>query len=557
MEKRALFALLLSLIVLLFWEYFFGLVRGPEAPRQQETGTVAPGPADKQPKAPPADLPPPVAPNALPQERSLRLDQHFDKWTLDAPLYRAQILAPGARMNSFQLKDFRQEVALDSPPVEMITSQASGFLPFSVDLLHHKAWNLSTTLFASEAPPELLVSSPDSPQTVSLFHEVPNQLRLTKVFTFRPESYAADLEIQLKNLSQEQLTDQMGISFFFQPFSEAQGESSYNKSQLAASEKGSLKTFELSDLSKKETVLKAPVDWVGYGNNYFLQAFVPVEERGYEVVPRVLDAGKGLVQVVFMTEPFQLEAGQEKTIKMRLFLGPKELDYLKEAEPSLVDAVDFGWFSFLAVPALYVLKWFYKYLHNYGLAIILMTILIKIAFWPLTQKSFKSMQAMKKIQPKIAQVREKYKDDREKLNQELMALYKTYKVNPMGGCLPMVLQIPVFIALYRMLNTAVELRHEPFMLWINDLTAPDRLSIGIPIPYLGGIPVLTLLMGISMFVQQKMTPSSGDPRQEQVMLLMPVIFTVFFINFPSGLVLYWLVNNILSIVQQYWINRNT
>jgi YidC/Oxa1 family membrane protein insertase len=166
------------------------------------------------------------------------------------------------------------------------------------------------------------------------------------------------------------------------------------------------------------------------------------------------------------------------------------------------------------------------------------------------------MQDMKKIQPKIAQVREKYKDDKEKLNQELLNLYRTYKVNPLGGCLPMVLQIPVFFALYRMLNGAVELRHQPFILWINDLTAPDRLYIGFPIPYLGGIPVLTLLMGASMFIQQKMTPTGGDPRQEQMMLLMPVIFTVMFINFPSGLVLYWLVNNVLSIAQQYWINRN-
>jgi YidC/Oxa1 family membrane protein insertase len=136
-----------------------------------------------------------------------------------------------------------------------------------------------------------------------------------------------------------------------------------------------------------------------------------------------------------------------------------------------------------------------------------------------------------------------------------MQVYRTYKVNPLGGCLPMVLQIPVFFALYRMLNAAVDLRHKPFVFWINDLTAPDRLHIGVPIPYLGGIPVLTLLMGVSMFLQQKMTPTTGDPRQEKMMMLMPVIFTVFFINFPSGLVLYWLVNNVLSIIQQYWINR--
>jgi YidC/Oxa1 family membrane protein insertase len=557
MEKRALVALVLSLVVLLFWEYFFGLIRTKAPQHQQESGMVAPGPTETKPKAAPTDLPPAVAPDALPQERSLRLDQHYDKWTMDAPLYRSQILAPGARVNSFLLKGFRQDVTPDSPPVEMISSQGSGYLPLSVDLLHHKAWQLSTTPFSSQAPPESLLSPGDPPTTLTLLDEIPGQVKLTKVFTFRPESYAVDLEIRLRNVAQEPLADQMGVSFFFQPLSNAKDESSYNVSQLAAAEKGSLSTHALGDLEKKGLVLKPPLDWVGYGNNFFLQALVPMEERGFEVITRVVDASKGLLQVVYLTEPFQIESGQEKTLNLRLYLGPKELDYLKEAGHNLVEAVDYGWFSFLAKPALYVLKWVYKYVHNYGVAIILLTIFIKILFWPLTQKSFKSMQAMKKIQPKIAQVREKYKDDREKLNQELMALYKTYKVNPMGGCLPMVLQIPVFIALYRMLNTAVELRHEPFMLWINDLTAPDRLQIGINIPYLGGIPVLTILMGISMFAQQKMTPSSGDPRQEQIMLLMPLIFTVFFINFPAGLVLYWLVNNILSIVQQYWINRNT
>ena len=556
MEKRALIAFVLSLAVLLFWQYFFGLVRTPETPRQQESGVVAPSPAETQHKAPPADLPAPVAPDALPQG-SLRLDQHFDKWTLDGPLYRAQILAPGARIYSFQLKDFRQDVAADSPAMELIPSQASGYLPLSVDLLHHKAWQLSTTPFVSQSPSELLLSATEPLKTLSLFNEIPGQVRLTKVFTFRAEDFAVDLEIQLKNLAQEPLADQLGVSFFFQPLSGAKDESSYNTSLLTTSEKGSVNTANVSDLAKKETIWKAPVDWIGYGDNFFLQAFIPFEKSGYEVVPRVLDAAKGLVQVVYLTEPFQLEGGQEKSVKMRLFLGPKELDRLQQAAPNLVDAVDYGWFSFLAKPALYALKWLYKYIHNYGVAIIVLTILIKIVFWPLTQKSLKSMQAMKKIQPKIAQVREKYKDDREKLNQELMGLYKTYKVNPMGGCLPMVLQIPVFIALYRMLNSAVELRHEPFIWWMNDLTAPDRLHIGVPIPYLGGIPVLTLLMGISMFVQQKMTPSSGDPRQEQMMLLMPVVFTVFFINFPAGLVLYWLVNNILSIVQQYWINRSS
>jgi YidC/Oxa1 family membrane protein insertase len=262
------------------------------------------------------------------------------------------------------------------------------------------------------------------------------------------------------------------------------------------------------------------------------------------------------LQVVYLTEPFQIQSGQQKSFKLRLYLGPKELSQLNAAGYDLARAADYGWFDFLARPLLYVLKWFYKYTLNYGVAIILLTVVIKILFWPLTHKSYKSMQAMKKLQPKMAKLREKHKDNREKLNEEMMALYRAHKVNPLGGCLPMVLQIPVFFALYRMLYSSVDLLHQPFALWINDLTAPDRLDIGFQLPYLGaGLPVLTLLMGASMFIQQKMTPTTGDPRQEKMMLMMPVVFTVFFINFPSGLVLYWLVNNVLSIVQQYLINR--
>ena len=326
--------------------------------------------------------------------------------------------------------------------------------------------------------------------------------------------------------------------------------------------KGHLHYLQPKDIAKADSVPKAPYDWVGYENNYFIQAIIPYAADGYQVVPRVLDQEKGLIQTVYLTEPFELGQNETKSFKLRLYNGPKEIARLQQAGHDLTDAVDYGWFTFLAKPLLVVLRWFYSFTHNYGVAIILVTIIIKIVFWPLTQKSYTSMQKMKKIQPKIAQLREKFKDDREKMNQELMAVYKTYKVNPMGGCLPMVLQIPVFFAFYRMLNGAVELRHQPFWLWINDLTAPDRLHVGsfsIPIPFLGnldGIPVLTLLMGITMFLQQKMTPATGDPSQQKIMLIMPVMFTFMFINFPAGLVLYWFVNNLLSIAQQYWINRH-
>ena len=560
MEKRALIAFVLSMLVLFFWEYYFGIVKTPETPPQQQSEQTVPAPSTTQPQAPPPPAVQSIAPRMLPDERLTRLEKDYESWTADSPIYDMQVLAPGARMSSFILKKFRQQVAPDSPPMQMVPTQASGYLPLAVDLLFHKNWDLSTRPYTSDAPAKVSVPAEGEPRTLTFQTEIDEpsgHLRVTKILTLIPGTYLVDAEFRLKNLSKESLADQMGISFFFQPYSDIKTESSYNPSQFSYYQKGSVSALPLKELVKKpDTVLKPPMDWIGYENNYFLQAVIPLETSGYQVVPRVLDADKGLIQVVYLTDPFQIEPDQEKSFKMRLYVGAKELGQLNLAEHNLSGAVDYGWFTFLAKPLLYVLKWFYGFLGNYGWAIILLTVLIKIVFWPLTHKSYQSMQKMKKVQPKIAQIREQYKDDKEKLNQELMNVYRTYKVNPMGGCLPMVLQIPVFFALYRMLNGAVELRHEPFMLWINDLTAPDRLHVGFEIPYLGGIPVLTLLMGITMFIQQKMTPSAGDPRQEQIMLLMPVMFTVFFINFPSGLVLYWLVNNILSIAQQYWINRN-
>jgi YidC/Oxa1 family membrane protein insertase len=252
-----------------------------------------------------------------------------------------------------------------------------------------------------------------------------------------------------------------------------------------------------------------------------------------------------------------VDPGGQAVARYTLYLGPRDLDILKEIGSQLEASVDFGWTDVIAKPLLYALRFFNQYVGNYGVAIIILTVLVKILFWPLTHKSYQSMKEMQKIQPLMAKIRERYKDNREQMNKEMMALYRTYKVNPMGGCLPMVIQIPVFFALFRILGSAIELRHAPFMLWINDLAAPDRLfSFPFEIPFMSpphGIPVLTLLMGASMFIQQKMTPTPGDATQAKVMMLMPIIFTAMFINFPSGLVLYWLVNNILSIGQQYRI----
>jgi len=216
-------------------------------------------------------------------------------------------------------------------------------------------------------------------------------------------------------------------------------------------------------------------------------------------------------------------------------------------------------FDILAKPFLWIMNQIYKVIPNYGIAIIILTLITKIILFPLGNKSYKSMNDMKRMQPLMTEIREKYKDDKKKMNEETMALYRTYKINPMGGCLPMVVQLPVFFALYRMLYQAIELRHAPFFGWINDLSAPDRLfQFGFNIPFMEppyGIPVLTIVMGATMFLQQKMSPPPGDPTQAKLMMFMPLIFTVIFINFSAGLVLYWLINNIFSIAQQYYIQK--
>ena len=296
------------------------------------------------------------------------------------------------------------------------------------------------------------------------------------------------------------------------------------------------------------------MDWGAYEGTYFISAILPHDTDTVQSMSMEAFGEEG-VRMTVSSGLDTLQAGQEKIYNYKIYLGPKKLDILKSVGSNLDKAVNFGWFDVIAQPTLWLLNLFYGIFKNYGIAIILVTILFKAVFWPITQKGMKSMKNMQKLQPKMVKLKEKYKDDPTRMNQEVMNLYKTYKVNPLGGCLPMVLQIPVFFALYKVLLMCIELRHAPFMLWITDLSAPDRLYIGFDIPYVGGIPVLTLLMGGSMFLQQKMTPTTADPTQAKIMMFLPILFTFMFVNFASGLVLYWFVNNLLAILQQQLINR--
>jgi YidC/Oxa1 family membrane protein insertase len=385
-------------------------------------------------------------------------------------------------------------------------------------------------------------------------------MEVVKRFTFSPHSYLVTMTVEVANHGAQSLDDNLVVSLSAR--NEAKEGGSYAFKGFGALVNRSLIEAEAKDLAKEPKVVAGKVEWGGYENSYFLQALLPGTGEGSlkATVPDFVE-GKNdfLVQVRYTGQPFSVAPGAKQEFEFKTYFGPKIISVLKAAGHDLDLAIDMGWFDVVAKPCLYFLNYIHALLGNFGLAIILLTIIVKILFWPLTQKSYKSMKAMQALQPQMLKLREKYKNDKQKLNQEMMGLYKAHKVNPMGGCLPMVIQIPVFIALYRLLDYAIELRHAPFLLWIDDLASPDRLfhfSFSVPFmdpPY--GVPVLTLLMGVSMFIQQKMTPTPGDPTQAKVMLLMPIIFTFVFINFPSGLVLYWLTNNVLSIGQQLMVNK--
>ncbi len=381
-----------------------------------------------------------------------------------------------------------------------------------------------------------------------------NGLQVQRIYTFDNSNYLINLSITVKNLSNSPLQGNPQLALVNVPF---EGVSSPSKRFLfdgpVAVVNGGLQEVKAKELANGPKTLQGAIEWAGYEGNYFLCALIPKDGAGDSFVMQQADI---LTKSQLVGALDTLQPGAEKNYDYHVYYGPKKLSMLQSIGYDLDRSVNFGWFDVIAKPTLWLLNLFYSFCHNYGVSIILVTVLFKAIFWPISQKGLKSMKNMQKLQPKMAKIKEKYKSDPTRMNQEVMNLYKTYKVNPLGGCLPMVLQIPVFFALYKVLLQSIELRHAPFMLWITDLSAPDRLWIGFNIPHLGGLPVLTLLMGASMFLQQKLSPSTADPTQAKIMMFLPIVFTFMFLNFASGLVLYWFVNNLLSILQQVLINRD-
>ena len=300
-------------------------------------------------------------------------------------------------------------------------------------------------------------------------------------------------------------------------------------------------THTYESLRTQDQHLDASSGWAGFSDKYFLAALIPVDKKSTKKF--YFDHDLPTYRVGTVAPQSLVAPGTEVSFETHMFIGPKEIRKLEAQNVSLERSIDYGWFHFLAVPLVDVMLFLNDYLHNYGLAIIFLTLLVKMLFYPLANKSYYSMNAMKKLQPKVEELRKLHGSDKTRLNQEMMQLYQSNNVNPLGGCLPILVQIPVFFALYQVLYLSIEMRHAPFYLWIDDLSIMD--------PYY----VLPVLMGATMFIQSYLNPPPSDPIQAKVMMFLPVIFTFMFLTFPSGLVLYWLINNVLSIAQQYYIMK--
>ena len=548
---RAFLAIIISFVILVGYQYFFVGFDQPAPVEEQATQTATPQSAPAEPVASAGVPAPAVAPSLNTPVKTVSYDREPKNISIETELYRATLSEDGGMITSFVLKNYKETHDADSLGMQLVkTDESQGFpLLFS--------WGSAVSdriLYSSDVSSVKLTKDQTNAQLV-LTADAGNGLTVVRTYTFNNDTYLIDLGVKVINASGGILQGIPQISLVNKRFEISESPAKrFLFAGPAAYISGQLNEVKASEFEEGPKVLQGAIDWAGYGSNYFLCAVVPMDGNGASFT---MSGNDELARTQLAGNLDTIQAGTEKEYAYHVFFGPKKLKMLKTIGYNLDSSVNFGWFDVLAKPALWLLNTFNSFFHNYGIAIILVTVLFKAAFWPISQKGMKSMKNMQKLQPKMVKLKEKYKNDPTKMNQEVMNLYKTYKVNPLGGCLPMVLQIPVFFALYKVLLQSIELRHAPFMLWITDLSAPDRLYMGFDLPYLGGLPVLTLLMGASMFFQQKLSPTTADPTQAKIMMFLPVIFTFMFLNFASGLVLYWFVNNLLSILQQVLINRDT
>jgi len=540
MEKRLILAIVLSLLVLMGYQYFVGKVNKPVTV-PVETSSAAPAASvpgtagavrESKPDTPAEAKPAPAEALPAPDLGTVAGQAEMDI-VVETSLYKAVWTNKGGVLKSWQLKNHKNSQKEDLELVPALAKEI-GRYPFSLGLDDAAFAGLLNSSLFETSQTALDIRDGASGELRFVFSDG-SAVKAEKSFRFTGGTYALETEIRVWKNDQPVSPSVLWGPGIGNP-SPADLKQSFSASTGSAVYTGGKVVRMIERKYKAETSNYNFVDWAAYEDNYFVALFVLPSQKGQAAFLKEV-AGQAPAYFVYVTAP------------RRAYIGPKDAEALRAFGNEAKKVISFGMFGSIAEILLVVVSFFHKLFPNWGVAIILLTVVIKIIFFPLTYSSTKSMVKMADLQPKVKAIRAKYKKaksdiaQRRLMNEEMMKLYKEHGVNPAGGCLPMLIQLPVFWGIFRMLVVSIEFRHAPFALWITDLSVKD--------PFL----VTPILMGITQFISQKMTPTSADPAQAKMMLIMPVVMTIFFINFQSGLVLYWLTTNVLQIGQQALMNR--
>ena len=577
-QKNLIIALVLSFVILMGFQFFYEIPRMEAEKAKQAEIAAQQQPAvgaDGTSVAPTPGTPAVGATAPIPGDLTIGTDlsraqalEEAPRIAIETPTITGSLSLKGARIDDVVLRDYKETLSPNSPQIHLLEPTALRrpyYAEFGWVAAPDSGVNLPSkdTVWTSGGGS----LTPETP--VTLTWDNGEGLVFERTISV-DEHYMFSVEQKVRNAGAEQVTlfpygllSRGGIPA-------TTGFYILHEGPIGVFDE-TLKEVDYDDLQEDgdvQPVSEQPGGWIGITDKYWLAALLPNQEKSHRwnfkhAIRNQVDR----FQVDYLGEGVAVPAGGETAVTNRLFAGAKVLDVLEgyETEYGVKNfdlAIDFGWFYFLTKPFFHVLTFLHGVLGNFGLAILALTVGVKLLFFPLANKSYRSMAKMKKLTPKLTEMREKYGDDKQRLNQEMMQLYKTEKVNPAAGCLPILVQIPVFFALYKVLFVSIEMRHAPFYGWINDLSAPDPTSLfnlfGL-IPWdppqmlmIGAWPVL---MGITMFLQQRLNPQPADPVQAKVFMFLPVMFTVLLANFAAGLVIYWTWNNLLSILQQWVIMK--
>lgn len=563
-QRNMILAIVISMVILLGWQFFLAPEPAPPSEQQQaqqqagapagQGGVQVPGAAPGLPTL------------SLPKDRTAALNES-QRIQIRTKRLTGSIRLQGARIDDLTLTDYYQTADKSSPPVELLSPidapapyfAETGWLAGGGEIKvpgPETEWQTTDT--------ELSVGSP-----VTLTWDNGEGLRFTRQIQL-DANYMFTLTHSVENTREDAVTLYHYGRIIRRGTPEISDFFIIHEGPLGVFEEK--KELDYSDL-REDGVIKERSPgggWLGVSDKYWMAVLIPSQDTSFEgTFAHRFDTGVDRYQVDFLTDGRPLAAGATETQVTRMFAGAKEVHLISAYEEQLNirlfdKAIDWGWFEFLTRPFFHAIDFFYSLLGNFGLSIITVTIIVKFIFLPLAWKSYVSMAKMRSLQPELVKIRERAGDDRMRMQQDMMALYKKHKVNPVSGCLPILLQIPVFFALYKVLFVTIEMRHQPFYGWITDLSAQDPTNLFTLFglvdwgpPELMHLGIWPLLMGISMYAQQKINPQPPDPMQARIMMMLPIVFTFLLARFPAGLVIYWTVNNVLSIAQQWTIMRIT